>query len=247
MIRSLGDQIFSALIGALVTLVLTWIGRRIQINGTKRMWRLRRPDRLRIVLSTSARIETPTYFRPVTGLGGARALSLLTPSLARAYRIPDGVAMLSSLVEDRDREGDLILLGGPKNNEVTREALARLDRRLPVTMRTEGDEKIYRRTSWNSEDEALPPPSGQAPSHGRAGADYGLIIRAPNCFNSETTLMIFAGQHTYGIIAAAQYFLTHQREMRKMSHRNFALVVKSAVTAKEHVEPPELYCGPFFF
>jgi hypothetical protein len=241
----LAGQVIGGLVGASVTIILAWLTRRGLTNAERRAWRVRHLREVTVVLSTSARVTTPTYDRPVTGLGPARSLGLLAPSLVKAYdTLPEDAVMLSAFVRDSDRAGDLVLLGGPKNNAVTREALHRLDRLLPITMETRGDEVILVRDQYHDE-EALSPASTHAPSRGRSGADYGLIIRAVNCFDPSGTLTIFAGSHTYGTVAAAEYFLRHRKEFRRM--QGFAVVVKSHVTAEEHVEPASLLRGPIRF
>lgn len=240
----IAKELLGAALGVLATGAASFFLHRVAITKARRLWRLRQPKGLSIVLSTSARVSTGTYDRPVTGLGPARALGLVAPSLVTAYRtLSENAVTLSEFCDDRAREGDLILLGGPKNNAVTREALARLDRKLPITMKTVKDERILRRT--DSGDELVQPASTPSPSFGRSGADYGFILRAPNCFDSSGTLTIFAGTHTYGTVAAARYFLDNAKEMRKLTkQKRFVILIRARVTAGEHVEHAEVYLGP---
>jgi hypothetical protein len=148
-------------------------------------------------------------------------------------------------VRDEDHAGDLVLMGGPKNNNLTREAMDRLAGWLPVVMRTKGEEVLFVKDDFGTEVE-LPPASPTSPGAGRQGFDYGLVVRSVNCFDPSGTLTIFAGTHTYGTIAAAEYFLRNSRKLRRQ-RTDYALVVKARVTAEEHVEPAVLVHGPFPF
>jgi len=176
-----------------------------------------------------------------------RALGLLVPSLTRAYGELDSNAVtLSVHTNGASRERDLILLGGPKNNEVTREVLDRMAPRLPITIQTNGDEVIVHNAADGGE-AILPPASTPAPSQSRPGYDYGYILRAVNCFNPKTSVTIFAGTHTYGTAAAVRYFLSNPKKFRSLGDRQYALVVKVRVMGDEFIETPELMLGPSEF
>lgn len=229
-------ELQSVLLGILVT--TAW-----QRRKDRRVW-ARRSDRVLILMATS-RTNTGTYGRPVTGLGQARAMGLITPLLTRCYRDPGSITVdLSSFRVNTALEGDLILLGGLKNNEVTRQALSKLDAELPVTMKTTGDEQLYLRTDGS--EEPFLTTGGALPTDSAEGADHGLIIRTRNCFDSEGTLTIFAGTHTYGTVAAVRYLLEHESEIASLGDK-FVVVVKSFVTAGEHVERPTAVIPPMKF
>jgi hypothetical protein len=241
------DPFLGAVFGLAISAVLAFLAKRVQVSRAKRLWRLREPSTVSVVLSTSASVGTGAYIRKMTGLGQARALGLLAPSLTRAYGETDSNAVtLSVFTNGVSRQGDLILLGGPKNNEVTREVLHRMASTLPITMQTIGDEKILQRTADGSL-AVLPPASTPAPSQSRAGYDYGYILRAVNCFNPKTSVTVFAGTHTYGTAAAVRYFLDNPKKFRSLGDRQYALVVKVRVMGDEFIESPELLLGPSEF
>lgn len=241
------DQFVGAVIGLVLSAALAFIARRVLINRAKRLWRLKEPATLAVVLSTSASIETGAYSRKMTGLGQARALGLIVPSLTRAYgELNSNAVNLSAHVAGSSREGDLILLGGPKNNEVTREVLQRLAPRLPISVQTNVDEEVVYRAEDGSTT-VMPPASTPAPSQLRPGYDYGYILRSVNCFNPKTSVTVFAGTHTYGTAAAVRYFLDNAKEFRALGNRQYALVVKVRVMGDEFIESPELVIGPSEF
>lgn len=241
------DQFFGAALGLVISAVLAFLAKRMRVNRAKRLWRLRNPATVSVVLATSASVGTGAYVRRMTGLGQARALGLLVPSLTRAYGELDSNAVtLSVHTNGIGREGDLILLGGPKNNEVTREILHRMAPRLPITIRTNGDEEIVHNTADGGV-VVLPPASTPAPSQSRAGYDYGYILRAANCFNPKTSVTVFAGTHTYGTGAAVKYFLNNPKKFRALGNRQYVLVVKVRVMGDEFIETPELVLGPSEF
>ncbi len=80
-----------------------------------------------IVIATSGMVDTGAYLRAMTGLGQVRALSLLTPSLRRAYPEVDlQMVRLSEEVGEGDLDSDLLVIGGPKNSAVTKMLLDKL-------------------------------------------------------------------------------------------------------------------------
>lgn len=246
-INLLFEAFVGAAIGFAISGIVAFVAKRVKVSRAKRLWRLREPVKLSVVLSTSASVDTGAYNRKMTGLGQARALGLLVPSLTRAYgELDSNVVNLSVYMRGESKENDLILLGGPKNNEVTREVLSRLAPTLPITIQTNGDEEILRKTADGSM-VALPPASTPAPSHSRAGEDYGYILRAVSCFNPKTSVTVFAGTHTYGTAAAVRYFLGNSKQFRSLGKRQYALVVKVRVMEDEFIETPELVVGPIEF
>jgi hypothetical protein len=66
--------------------------------------------------------------------------------------------------------------------------------------------------------------------NGKVHHDYGLIIRMENPFSSDNnTIYLFSGQHTYGVIAAAIYFVNNYTKITKTSKRNLIAVVRCDV------------------
>jgi hypothetical protein len=219
----IADLLWAAIGGAVY-----WLGRQVFLSSpTRRLWRLAAPDDLSICASTSTTTDTGEYHRPATGIGQLRAAVLVVTSLNRAYRRDLHVknVLLSEEPLQNRLENDLILLGGPKNNRISRLLLDKLAERLIVDQ--QGSEII-----------ALVPGQERrftsATEQQRVKKDHGLIIRMNNVFALETptTVCLFSGGHTYGTIAATRYFTENlYRKVRKFQSlpRNFVMVVSCDV------------------
>lgn len=197
-----------------------------QVLPTKRLWQLRDPSKAVICISTSSVVDTGKYNRPTVGIGQVRGLTIISSSLSRSYNIQVKNILLS---EDQvlDRiENDVILVGGPEHNRLTRRFLDRLSG-SGLAIADQVDNVIY----WKKtpEEEVFTPVTIDQ----RVERDYGLIIRMANPFaSSDTTVCLFSGTHTYGTIAAARFFTeTLQREQIgiKPPRRNLAIVISCDV------------------
>lgn len=160
-----------------------------------------------VVVSTSATAAG----RPMTGIGQVRAIALITPSIARAYRsyLDDSNLRMSvgcDLTENRFG-GDLITIGGPKTNEIAALVLDRLG--LPdgfgigiVADPTTGES--VDRIVWNGSDarsQVELTPAGHQVA-------LGLVVRCQNPIRRRGVLTVLAGaaasgSGTYGTEAAA--------------------------------------------
>ena len=214
------------------TVFLSWAAR---VQPARRLWGLPDSKKLYICISTSARTDTGAYIRLSSGLGQIRALALLSPSLHRAYKDFDVQRVLMSDDKIADRyESDLIILGGPKNNEIARQVLEQLQPHLPGTLAEPN-------VTWH-ESSSVPPITYAAIQTGDdLKEDYGVIIRTTNPFNSKRKVLIFAGGHTYGTTAAARFFTS---ELSKFRPRyaflgDFMAIVTAKVTDR-HVSEPRL-------
>jgi hypothetical protein len=234
-------QLGFAIVAVPLTAAITWVGRWLyEQRRARRLWLLRRLLRsandLNVIVSDSAAVHTGRYLRRSTGLGQARAIGLLSPSLSHAYKgLPTEFVKLSSDCVGDDRCGDVVILGGPKNNSVTRLLFERLGSRYPVSMITSaGDDAIVWRDHGVEEHfpDRNPPPL----SHG--GKDFGLILRTNNCFDETGTVTLFAGTHTYGTLAAALFFVRHPKRILELGPEEFAIVVECNVEPDGHVERP---------
>jgi len=96
-------------------------------NPVKRLWKIKDPQKLIICASTSTKTDTGEYYRPATGIGQLRALGQIVESLGKAYNIRIQNILLSVDQIQKQIENDIILLGGPKNNEITKIFLDKID------------------------------------------------------------------------------------------------------------------------
>ncbi|WP_431046902.1 hypothetical protein ACQUSR_32795 [Streptomyces sp. P1-3] len=107
----------------------------------------------------------------MAGLGQVRALSVLIPSLTHAYRDLDlEKVRLSAHLPGHEMEHDLLILGGPKNNEAAHRILEAMTEALPFRLHG-------RAITW--EDTAY---TGDV-TDGEVVRDYGYVVRAPNPLN----------------------------------------------------------------
>lgn len=223
---AVGSQILSAVVAAVLTgiggLVRWCVVRRLP---ARRTWRYRGASELSVVLDT-AHIDTGRYQRPVAGLGQVRSLSLLIPSLTRAYRDLDlEKARLSAHVPGHEMEHDLLVLGGPKNNEVARRLLDAMAESLPF--RLGGGDITWGGTAYRGE-----------ATEGEIARDCGYIVRAPNPLNPDKRVVLIGGWSTYGTVAAARW-LAEEGDDRSLA-ANIAVLVEASVLRDGHVSAPHL-------
>lgn len=111
---------------------------------------------------------------------------------------------------------NLILLGGPDYNEITRHYMKNT-RRVPYKFIDAGDE---------SEAIKLPRGYGMAQAaiemdDSRAnGIDYGFFVRFQNPHNKKKTIIMVNGIHTYGVYGAAKCFALNQDGETDVSTEN---------------------------
>lgn len=171
------------------------------------LWNIQKPRRLVVVVANSSAIPTGEYMRPATGIGQVRALSVALKSLLKAYSDVDirNIYLSTDHLQDH-LENDLILLGGPKNNEITKEFLEFAIRDQPA--KVDGS-----RIFWRTVEDDKWSDHNYTEFYGEVRdefvrSDYGLIIRTRNPFSQENrTVTLFSGSHTYGTLAAAKYFV----------------------------------------
>lgn len=132
----------------------------------------------------------------LVGVGDVLALNELRQQLNRA-----GVEQLpltpSHQLTGLERQGNLVLVGGPHSNQVTAEVMQRLPLTFTFGSVDTHDANIYdsvtgdvMRCVIGSGDQLV--------------ADQGILIRATNPFNRERNVIILAGSFGFGTSAAAR-------------------------------------------
>lgn len=171
-------------------------------NPIKRLWKIKDHKKLIICASTSTKTDTGEYYRPATGIGQLRSLGQIVESLGKAYDIKIQNILLSIDQIQSQIESDIILLGGPKNNEITKLFLDKIE---PLKIVYQENSTIY----WKNNEIDIEY-SGIIKDK-KVVKDYGIAIRMRNPFDSrkQTYISLFSGCHTYGTIASAQYFTEH--------------------------------------
>lgn len=123
------------------------------------------------------------------------------------------------------RQENIVIIGGGKHNAVFREMIDAInpplhffdtDKESFVEIRNHDRSIIY------------------APVYDAAGlvaTDLGMLIRARNPFNNRKYALIAAGSHTYGSVAAIDYFLhaSYIREISKHLSQNIEVIVRASV------------------
>lgn len=190
----------------------------VVVRPTKRLWNIKSPKNLIICAATSTKTDTGEYQRPATGIGQLRALAYCVESLSKVYDLKIQNILLSIDQIQKQIENDIILLGGPKNNEITKLFLNKI---APMKL---VDQKgvVIRWMVGNNQFEY----QGQT-SNSEVIKDFGLIVRMKNPFDTQrkSTICLFSGSHTYGTIAAAKYFSYHYIKKMKFYHRKYENIV----------------------
>lgn len=190
------------------------------------------PSEVSICLSVSPPVDTGAYLRPATGIGQAKALAIIAPSLVRAWRSIDiQNIFFSDDLPGHNYEADLILIGGPKTNAVTARALEELGMSLGVTQKDSQiitDKQIFEgHTSSKSSESNI------------VQTDYGLIVRAQNPFRKSRRLIILSGSHTYGTVGAAR-FIVEDKSMIKNANE-VAVIVETRVERGHALRPQPVW------
>lgn len=212
---------------AVVLSVLTWLAVKLrQMIPERRRWGVRDPANLTVCIAVSAMTDTGSYKRPATGAGSTRALALIAPSLARAYSAVDFQGLRFPTEVGKRLEGDLVVLGGPKTNAITARVLSQLTKSHGLDF----DDRHFAFGSYRRE-------FGASNERGEIRSDFGLVLSIRNPFSAgKSSLTIFAGRHTFGVVSAARYFLECQRPFPS---RGWVALVESDVQ-DGHVLLPKL-------
>src|SRR6266700_2589966 len=202
------------------------------VRPARNLWQIADIKGLIIVASHATTTHTGEYARPATGIGNIRALASVVESLNKAYGklTVRNIYLSTDQLQDR-LENDLLLLGGPKNNKISAHFLGLIKGCQPLV---EVNQRFYWRThsgrGWNEK--------GAQEFHGKVEndqviKDFGIGVRMISPFTSEKrTVILIAGSHTYGVVAAAKY-LTEQIHkdlpFRRLKESNLVFVVSADI------------------
>ena len=198
-------QLIGILGGLVTTLIGYLIGRtwqkavdRIPFRRAKIFWQPLLNGDIQVVVS---RFESASFNEPTGLVGGGDALALRELS---SYFSRIGLRRHRVVYVDEatlDRKNNLVLLGGPDSNAVTRDALELIAPRLRLLDPGPGIpvevHDLAPAPDHGGEDSVgiTPQPNVYIP---KADIDYGVIIRARNPFAPDRGLVIFAGAYGYG-------------------------------------------------
>jgi len=232
------DAISTLVVLPAVTLLVLFV---LRVGPSRRIWGVRSSVLLpvgertapTVVISTGSFQENPNYpkGRPQTGTGQVFAIAAISPSIVDAYRTVikhDRLRMSEDCdLADPMFHGDLIAIGGPKTNEVTRVLLEKIV--LPdgygfETVTLDGNPAD--RMMWNG-----------APVTPCPGEALGLVIRCANPLGRAGVLTVLAGVGTFGTEAAAVALagLSDLRPMRAaLSHQRAGFIALVGAKTEEH-------------
>ncbi|GCE48111.1 hypothetical protein EI42_05567 [Thermosporothrix hazakensis] len=134
-IRAILVNLVSNLLWLPIGVLLAYLGFFFQVRlPHRRLWQLYKPSHLVICAANSTTTRTDVYNRPATGIGQVRAIALALQSLHSAYHKQLDVRniLLSTEPLHQHIEEDLLILGGPKNNQIAEKLLHLLNEEQPA-------------------------------------------------------------------------------------------------------------------
>jgi hypothetical protein len=145
---------------------------------------------------------------PIFGLGPLTALQRLSALMKAAYpKSKDLTPIPSRFAVGENLRCDLLLLGYPAGNEITRRVFEAMS--LPLIF---SDHNIIDAATGEIQFSAKV-------VDGKVLHDYGMIVRAQNPFDPQSIIFVFAGAETYGVKAAADF----------LSLRNFGVLLQTPI------------------
>lgn len=160
------------------------------------------------------RVMGHLHTQEISGLIGRGDLDAMVKILARIASMrfwSRPLVLHPSQVHDR-RTQNLILIGGEDTNPLTRLIAPRIGCQLATLIDSQGrnvirDSKlgVDHRVTW----QAIPDAEGAL-----IRKDYGIVARGPNPYNPQCEVLLLAGAHGLGSLAAAEICLNEKFERR---------------------------------
>jgi len=194
-------EIAVGLVTALIGFTIGWLWKelrkRVRYRRARRFWKPFIEERLQVVVG---RHEEFLRFEPSGFLGMGCAIGL---SELAAYFEAIGFSRFEVSYADRldgdSLKSNLILIGGPDANAITKEAAAKVRTTIKF-----GNPKIHEIALFDSlSDRTYVPERGKTASE--VIRDYGVIIKSRNPFAPNTMILILAGSFGFGTWAAVRH------------------------------------------
>lgn len=197
----IGVNLFAAFIGFAIGWLWQWIGKEIKLRRVRRFWKPFTKGALRIVVGRFSEFESFEQ-SGFLGIGDAIGLAEL-----RTYFDQLGFDNFEVAYADR-MSGDLlnanlILLGGPDANSVTKEAVSKIRSTIQF-----GNPEKYEIAFYDSTSNKVYAPRLQSINSRKIANDYGIIFKTENPFSPDKQIIIIAGSFGYGTWAGAKYILS---------------------------------------
>lgn len=218
----------------------------IERYRSRNIWRVADPTRLAVCVSADSPspvaasdpkpAEPPMLrLRPGAGAAHVRAAMLAGLSLHNAYGRFSGDQLRLSV--EGSISDDLVLLGSPDHNAVSREVLDEIHKCHPnLWLKRFGGGSL----EWRLQGASLKTFTGEETPDGLVEQDYGVILRIKNPFATEArrTVVLLAGCTTFGTLAAVRAFTRpiskdHAKLMRQK--HDFGCLVAARVRHRDDV------------
>lgn len=155
------------------------------------LWGLKQDGRVTIVI-TKAELRDDHEHTGLVYPAEARAAGEIESFLVRLYPRIQPRVTLSDAVTPELLRGDLVIIGGPIYNKISRSVL---DHYSSIA-RFDGYELVMARDTWLKE--------AELGDDGQITSDVGLVLIAPNPWNSSRRAIVLCGSRTYGCLAASR-------------------------------------------
>lgn len=141
--------------------------------------------------------DSPEYVN-LARFGDADALVELLAVLPKLFPDSEVKHITAGEMQRHDLSGNLIVIGGPDFNPITRKLFA--DQDIPFTY-CSSESAVYFKDSTDGAKYEL-----VANKQGRVHKDYGFFARFPNPLNTGNFIIMIGGLQTYGVLGAVRLF-----------------------------------------
>jgi hypothetical protein len=198
-LTDLGVNLLAGLIGFVIGRGWERLKAEIRSRRARRLWKPFVTGDSRIVLGRVSGLPEKTGFLAV---GDAMALAALQ-AYFESLNLPHINFEYDDYLHGDNLKSDLILIGGPAVNAITKEALSRISSksRFGTPMHTEA---VY-----DSATDREYVPSRRTDSN-EISVDYGMIIKTKNPFDPSKQVLVIAGSWGYGTWAGARFAISKE-------------------------------------
>lgn len=194
---NLGVNLAAAFIGLIIGLGWQKIHNEMRIRPARRFWKPFAKDNVRIVIGRFSHLKGYEQ-SGFLAVGDAMALAELQTFL-RTLKFENVIFEYDDQLKGDDLKTNLILLGGPDANRITKEVAPRINtslrfgnpEKLEIAITDTVEKTIYAPLGRLGKDDIL--------------LDYGLILKAENPFDTSKQVMIIAGSFGFGTWAGVRF------------------------------------------